>query len=708
MAVIVVGDIDVDAVEALVREHFRQLRGVAPAERTTYPIPPHQETRFVTLSDREAQGSSVSVIHKRPLQPFRTVDDYRRLVVRSLVNQMIDARLSEIARDTEAPFLRASAGDETFGRDTEGLTVSARVNDGAIDRGLAALSREVARVRQHGFGGAELERAKAATLAGYERAFNERNTSESGSYASELVRHFLHGEPAPGIETELAIVRRYVPTITADEAAAVARDLFRDENRVVLATAPEKAGVAPATEARLREALRAGATAEVTPWRDETAGRELMAEKPTPGTVRARREIPDLGVTVLTLSNGVEAWLKPTDFRNDQVMFTAYAKGGTSLAPPADYHNASLSASLVGIAGVGGFTPVDLNKLLAGKIAGASAYMSAYAHGVSGNATPRDLETALQLVHLHFTSPNREPEAFLLMRRRLEAALANAAQNPGTVFGERVRAVNTSEHYAARSIKLEDLPRLDPQRMQAYYDARFANAADFTFFFVGAFKVDEIAPLIATYIGSLRSTGTSSARFADDRMTFPESIVRETVHKGQEPRSQTVISFFADTGLDEIETHRARAATQVLQMRLRDILREELGGTYSVGVGYRDNSPQPGYGTTSVQFGSAPENAAKLTAAVLAEVERLQREGPSAADVQVVKETEKNELQTSFRQNGYWLNSLQAMHMLGRDPLRINQRLARAESLTTDNIHAALRKYFALSRHTVVTLMPQE
>jgi zinc protease len=438
------------------------------------------------------------------------------------------------------------------------------------------------------------------------------------------------------------------------------------------------------------------------------AGRQLMAIRPTPGTVRARRELPELGVTVLTLSNGVDVWLKPTDFRNDQIIFTAYAKGGTSLAPPAEYQNASLSTSLVSLAGLNGFSPVDLGKLLAGKIANASAYMSSYTHGISGNATPRDLETALQLTHLHFTAPNKDPEAFVLMRRRLEAALANAAQNPGTVFGDRMRAINTQDHYAARSIKLEDLPKLDPQRMQAYYDARFANAADFTFFFVGAFKVDEIVPLITTYIGSLPSRGTATAAFKDDRMTFPASTVRETVRKGQEPRSQTVISFFADTGLDEMETHRLRAATQILQMQLRNILREELGGTYSVGVGYTDNSPQAGYGTISVQFGSSPENAEPLTKAVLSEVARLQREGPAASAVQVVKEGEKNELQTSFKQNGYWMNSLQAMHLLGRDPKRILQRVERADSLSQENIHAVMKKYFSTDRYTVVTLMPEK
>jgi zinc protease len=707
MAVVVVGDITLDEGEALVRKYFAPLAARPSADRPPAPIPPHRDTRVVFVSDPEAQGSSVSVMHKRPLQQLRTVGDYRRSIVQGLMFQMLNARLSEIARQGEAPFLAASAGEDVLGRTSEAFAISARVRDGGIERGLTALGQELKRVQEHGFGEAELDRAKRGMLAGYERAFNERDKAESGPLASELVRLFLTEEAAPGLEAEVDLVRKLLPTITAAEIAALAREHITDENRVVLASAPEKTGLAAATESGLRDALRAGAASDVTPWKDEIAGRELLAKAPTPGTVRARREIPELGVTVLTLSNGVEVWLKPTDFRNDQIAFTSYARGGLSLAPPAEYLNASLATALVGLGGVGGLTPIDMGKLLAGKIANASAAISSATHGISGSSTPRDLETSLQLAYLQFTAPNRDPAAFDLLKRRLEANLANQAQSPGAVFSERVRRINTVDHYTAKPLRLEDLPSLDAGRMYSFYQQLFANAADFTFFFVGAFKVDELVPLLEKYIASLPSKGTSTSKMGDLRLQFPASIVRETVRKGQEPRAQTIVSFFADTGLEELETHRAQAAASVLENKLRDILREQMGGTYSVGVGYSNTSPIPGYGTTSVQFGSSPENVEALTKAVMTEIDRLRREGPSAADVQAVKEAEKNGLKESIRQNGYWLNSLQAMHLLGRDPLRILQREQRAESLSQENIHAALKKYFPPDRHTVVTLLPE-
>jgi zinc protease len=708
MAVIIVGDVDHDDAEALVRKYFGPLPSQPPAQRPAFDIPPHRETRYVSVADREAQASTVSVYIKRPFVELKTVGDYRTTIVHGLAYQMINARLGEIARQPDAPFLGASVGDDTVGRTVQAFTAGARVRDGAIPQGLQALMQELARVRQFGFGPAEFDRAKRSTLTSYEQAFSERDKIQSGPLASELVRHFLEGEAAPGIEVEVQLVRQFLETVTPEETAAAARALIGDENRVVIASAPEKQGVARVSETALATAVKTGLSAAVTPWRDEAAAVPLMARAPAPGTVRARREIPEIGVTVLTLSNGVEVWLKPTDFRNDQIVATSYARGGLSVAPPADYFNASLSTGLVSLAGIGGHTPVDIGKMLAGKVASGSAYISSTTHGVQITTNPRDLETAFQLGYLQVTAPNTDvAAAFDLMKRRLEANLANQAQSPGAVFSERVRRINTMDHYTAKPLRIEDLASLSPDRMLAFYRERFANAADFTYFIVGAFTVDQMIPMLEKYVASLPSTGTPTAKLGDLKLQFPGSPVREAVYKGQEPRSQTVISFFADTGLDELEVHRLNAATNVLEIRLRDALRERLGGTYSVGVGYSNTSPIPGYGTVSVQFGSSPENQETLSQTVMAEVDRLRREGPSAADVSAVKQQEKNSIDESMRQNNYWLGSLQSMHVLGRDPRRILQRVERADSLTTANIHEMFKKYFPADRNTIITLMPE-
>jgi zinc protease len=705
MAVVVVGDVDPAEMERAVRLSFGKVAGNAPA-RPVYPIPPHQETRYVTVSDPEAQASSVSIIHKRPLRALISIADYRRSLVGGLMAQMMNARFGEMSRQNDAPFLGASVGDDSLGQSVQALGVSARVVDGKVESGLSALAAEVARVRQFGFGDREFDRARRSTLAQYERLFNERDNGQSGALAAELLRHYLQQEAVPGIERELPLARQLLETITREEVSAYAREALTDANRVILSSTPQKAGLAPVTQAALSQALATGLAATVTAWRDESSVTELMKRPAQPGTIRARREIPEIGVTVLTLSNGVEVWLKPTQFRNDQIIFTSYARGGVSLAPEDQFLNASLASSLVGLSGVGGVTPVDLGKLLAGRIASAGSFISTYLHGVSGSSTPKDFETALQLAYLDFTAPNRDPAALDLMKRRLEAGLANQGQSPGAAFGERLREVNTDGHYTARPLRLEDLPKLDATRMYDFYADLFRNAADFTFFFVGSFNVDDAAPLIATYVGALPSKGMAESHHRDLKMRFPRSVVKEIVRKGQEPRAQTVMTFFSDTGLDELESHRAEAAAEILEVRLREILREQLGGTYSVGVGYSNTAPQPGYGTTQVQFASSPENVDKLVAAVMTEVDKMRRDGPTAGEVRNFQAAERNDLAAAETQNGFWLNALQAAHVMGRDARLIPRRRERTDLLSQQNIQVAAQKYLPADRYTILTLLP--
>ncbi|MGH9202745.1 MAG: M16 family metallopeptidase, partial [Vicinamibacterales bacterium] len=250
-------------------------------------------------------------------------------------------------------------------------------------------------------------------------------------------------------------------------------------------------------------------------------------------------------------------------------------------------------------------------------------------------------------------------------------------------------------------------PTLNLESMRAFYGARFGNAADFTYFFVGAFSVDEVTPLIERWLGSLPSTGKRTSNFSDMGIRFPARVVIDSVSKGKEPASQTVLSFFADPGLDELEMHRVRAAASVLGIRLREILREELGGTYGASVGYNSPLPYKGYGAMVIQFGSSPENVDKLVKATFAEVERLRTQGPSADDVNKVKELERRDLETNGKQNSYWIGSLQTVHMLGWDPTGILRRGDRTEKLSPEVLLPIFKKYFTMDRYTLVTLKPE-
>jgi zinc protease len=708
MAIVAAGDIDPQQIEAIIRSAFGPLAARAPA--ATPPgsdVPMHSELLVSVAADSEITQSTVQLVRKRPAERQDRVGDYRRSLVERLFEQMFNDRFEELARKPDAKFLGAGAGGGGLTPTVNTFSLSVRAQEGALTDGVSLLEIEARRVREFGFNQSELDRAKRDLAASYERAYNERDKSESGGFADEYIRVFLEGEPSPGIEYEYRLVQSVLSGITLQEVTELARARLSGDSRVVLATLPEKANLRPPSEDELRAAIVSADKMAVTPWSDTTTTRALVEKAPVAGRVESRREIPKVGITVVRFSNGVEAWLKPTDFKNDQVLFTMYAMGGWSVAPQSDYIEASLADTFVGFSGVGGLKALELQKLLAGKLAQASPFISGSTHGISASASPAELETALQLLYQSVVAPGDDPDAFTLMKRQLEASVANRGRSPGQVFGERIGQINSSNHYTSQPLTAERVAALDRARMTSFYSARFANAADFTLFMVGTFNVDATIPLLAKYVGSLPSTGKRTAEFKDIGVRFPSSTVREVVEKGREPRSQTVISFYADPSPDPVEQERVGAATLVLETALRDSLREELGQTYTVSVGLAQSLPQRGDGHIQVNFGAAPENIGSMTERVLQEVRRLQQEGPSADLTSRAKESARRGYETSLRQNGYWMQRMRTIHMLGRDPSEILTRSERIDSITPAIIQETFRKYFPLDRYTVVTLNPE-
>ena len=707
MAVIAVGDIDATELEKSITATFGGLKARAPeAPQPDRTVPIHQETLTSVVTDPEVTSSSVQIVRKRPRESEARVADYRRQLIERFVDHMFDERFSDVARKPDSKILGAGASNDSLSRGVSTFTLAAGVQDGKLEDGVAALATEAKRVREFGFSASEMDRAKKWMAAFYERAYNERDKTESGQLAAEYIRVFLNDEPSPGIEYEHKLVQQLLPGISVNEASALAKSLLADNSRVVLAVSPQKPNIRIPSDAELQAAITTGNAAPVTEWVDTTSARGIMEKVPAAGSLGSRRTIESLGVTIVTFANGVEAWLKPTDFKNDQILFSLNASGGTSLATPADYAEASMSAGYVGIAGVGGLKALDIQKVLAGKLASARPFMALSSHGISGSAAPAQLETALQLLYQTFTAPGDDPDAFALLKRQLDAMLANRGRSPGQVFGEKLSQINSSNHYTSQPLTTERLATLDRAKMMTFYRQRFANAADFTFFMVGAFKVDEAIPLLAQYIGSLPSAGSKSSEFRDVGIKFPATTEKAKVEAGREPRGQTVISFFADPPSDPREQEKLIAATTVLETTLRDVLREELGQTYTVSVGLAQALPQRGGGHVEVRFGAAPENLESMTARVMKEIKRLQDEGPSSDLTDKAKENARRGYETALKTNDYWLGRLQSVHMLGRDPAEILTRNERIDAVTPKVLQDVFKQYFPSDRSTVVTLVP--
>jgi zinc protease len=709
MAVIAIGDVDPAAMEKTIASTFGSLADKRPpAPDPDRSVPAHADTLVSVAADPESQATTVSLLRKTPELPENHVADYRRDLVENLMFQLLNIRFGELARKPDAPFLAAGAGKSDIAESTMAVSLGARVEDGKIPDGLKAIMLEARRAREFGFGADELDRARRVILSFFEQAVAERDKTESGSYAAEYIRNFLKGEPIPGIQLEYTMTKALLPGVTVEEVSAAARALLQEDSRVVLATAPEKADVKLPSDDEIRAVLADAAKAPLEGWQETAIRRDLIATPPTPGKVVSSRRIDELQTTVLTLSNGAEVWLKPTDFKNDQVLLSAYARGGASTAPESEYFDTVLAPSLVSVSGVGGLTPPELNRLLAGKIASVSPYIDLQTHGVRGSMRPQDLETALQLAYLTFTDPGGSQSTFDLMKRQLSALVANREQNPGAVFSDRVRALDTGNHYSSRPLTSAVVASLKLDTMLRAYKSRFSNAADFTFFVVGTFDVAQITPLLERYIASLPSTGARTSRARPLGFRFPPKVEKIDVRKGREPKSETAITYFADAGTTEDENALVDAAADVLQIRLRDELREALGSTYSVSASYANILPEPGYGTLAIDYGSSPENVTKLANAVVAQVERLREKGPTPEEVAKVREQNRQDLETAARQNPYWLSSLQSTHLLGRDPKSILERPARLARVTAERVHAAAKKYISDTRYTVATLLPEK
>jgi zinc protease len=708
MAVVVVGDIDPVLMDSLVRVHFAGLkRPPHPLARPRFEIPLHRETLVSVATDKELTMSGVGICFKRPLHATRTVGDFRADLAEGLYAAMLNARLSEVAHRADAPFMWAGASPAALGRTLETWQVYAMAQNGSIEKALSTLLDETARVRQHGFLPSELGRAREEMRAGDESAWAERDKSESPGFAGTYVWSFLNDVPAPGIETRHALTPALLDGITLAEVNALSGSLMPEAGRVVLASAPEKPGVAVPSEATLRAlVVRAGQT-PLAAWQDTITGSVLMKTLPVPGRIVSRRTIDEIGVTVLTLSNGAEVWLKPTDFKADEIVFGAQARGGTSVADSAAYYTAAYSPTIVGQCGAGGYTATELQKLLAGHIASASTFINWYLQGLSGSARPADLETALQLAHLVATAPTADSASFVSMKRSFHDFLVERGNSPESVFGDTLAAVNSGGFYMSRPTTPAELDAIRLDDALAFHRRLFANAADFTFFMVGAFQVDSVAPLIERYVASLPSMGHRTSDFVARGPRYPAGVRRVVVRRGSEPKSSTRITFFVNDGLEELDLHRARSCASILTEHLRQSLREMLGGTYNAAASFSYLSPLPGYATMSIAFGCAPGRVDSMVATALAEVRALRDTGPSDADLQREQEIQRRELETGLKQNGFWLGSLQLLNGLGWDPRRIAKRRERIDRLTAADLKETFRKYFPLDRYTVVTLLPE-
>jgi zinc protease len=706
-AIVAVGDFDAAQVEQTIRERFSSLKAPSqPRERIVPEVPDHDETLFSIVTDKELTRTRVSVAFKRAPEPDATVADYRRVLVEALFFAMLDGRLGERTQEPSPPFLDASASGGSFVRSKDVNMLSASVEEGGLDRGLEALLIEAERARRHGFLSSELEREKTGLLRGYEQAWAERDKTDSRAYASEYASNFLEDEPIPGIAFEVELARRYVPGITLEEVNRLAESFLQKNNRVILVAGPEGEGTVKPTEAQLLSTFERVAAMDVPAWTDRVGEGPLLAAELQPGEIVERKHRDDLDTTEWRLANGIHVILKPTDFKNDQVMFSAYSFGGHSLVPDADWVPAITADAVTAMGGVGKFGLIELQKALAGKVVQVMPSIGELTEGFSGGSSPQDLETMFQLIYLYATQPRKDAEAFDSYRVRMKGIVEKREARPETVYGDRVNELVTQGHLRRRPFTTALLDDLDLDRSLAIYADRFADLDDATFIFVGAFDLAKIEPLVRTYLGNLPATPRQET-FRDVGVEPPKGVVVERVYRGLEEKSQVQILWNGAFEWTRANRYDLASMSEALSIRLRESLREELGGTYGVSAGASTSLyPRPEY-DFAVAFGCAPDRLDELVARVFAEIEKIKSEGVPDDLLAKIKETQRRERETDLKENGFWLQTLRFYDYHQEDPGQILELETWIAGLDSDDIRNAARRYLDTKNYVQVALLPE-
>lgn len=691
MAVIAVGDFDAATMEQEIEARFGQLGADATGTRRVRgPVPmPHDHPIAVTIdTDPEMPFSQVEVIDKLEHRPKVTKPDYRRLLVEGLYHRLLRTRLAELALDPDSPFTTAGSWASDLTRTVDGVVRSANAKQGKTAEALAALLREIERVEQHGFTQAELDRGIRDRLASAEQAAAEWGKTPSDRIADEITMNFFEGQQMPGRPVELALNRELLPTVTLAELNQLAASWGHEKGRVVSIAGPVSAPLP--TEPEVRRLLANAQTMKVEPWQDKP-DMPLMTTLPTPGKVTQTTRDAGADATVWTLSNGVRVAVKPTTFQNDSIEILGVKPGGSSLVK--DIIHARFATSVVESGGVGDLDPTALKKALQGKVASARVAMNDLSETVRASARPADLETALQLVYLRLTAPRKDERAFAVWRAGQLEWVRNLRLLPEVSFREEMDAVRTRNHPRRLPTTPEMLEKVDLEQAHAVYRERFANFDGMTFVIVGNVDPAQLQPLVERYLGSLPSTGAKET-WKDVGIRYATGKVTKQIVQGSEPKSYVSMTFGAPDRWTREASDDARVLSMVLQIRLREVLREDMGGVYGVRSSVSLSRQPTGRREATISFGCDPANVEKLRDAALAVLRQIQKDGISDEYLAKVREQLKRARETDAKENWWWTGQLRDAYWFGEDFASVTTLEPVLAHVTSDHVKAAARRFF--------------
>lgn len=710
-AVAVVGDIDSATAMKYINKHFAGLKNPSKSKsRFVADVPARQKPGAMVLTDKEATNYQLQIIFPASKKAEAvTIGEYRESIKERLAQEIINRRLSDLARGSNPPFPFAVTAMDSWARGYENFFAMAIFGQDGLDKALNAMTGELARVRQYGFNQSELDLAKKNTMSQLEKLYNERNTTESGSYVGEYVRNFLTNEPIPGIENEYTYHQQMVPGIQLTELNTMMKEWLASSNTFSLITGPSTDASKLPTDKELIAKVQAGLQQQVSQLEEKPVASTLMEKKPVAGKVTARQDEAGLGATTYTLSNGIKVTIKSTDFKTDEIVLKAVKKGGTNSYGVADKYNAQYASTVVSSMGVGNFAPTDLEKVVAGKNMRVSASMGEISNSVSGNSTVKDFETMLQLLHMRLTQPRKDVDLFNAFKQKQKTQLQFLSANPQYAFMDTTYSVLFKNNPLANSPipKPEHFDAINLDRAMAIYHDELGTADGYHFFIAGNIDPQTALPLIETYIGSLPA--------ANKAVTYKDNGVRpipgtHTIKykKGSEPQSMILALYTGEAPYTEDFHLKAQAVSEILNIKVIEELREKLGGIYGGGFDASiEKEPYANY-TMALYLPCGPENVDKLLTAAKEEINNLKAKGPSAKDLDKVKSQWHEKHRTKLKENGYWLGQMEQILVWGKNKQNTLDYDKWIDKLTTADIQQTAKVLFNGKNEFVSILYPEK
>ncbi len=705
MALIVVGDIDPKSLEPVVVAQFSRLQAPAgAADNLSFAIPVSPEPRAAVISDPETPASIVLALYKAKARLIHFEEDHRARVVNEMGVLMLRRRLHEVAQSPKAPFTAASSelSSAVFGQ-LNVVSVSARAKEKQVQASANVLLLELERVRRHGFTSGELERTKADYARLLEHSVAARATAEGMALAQALANHFVTGDALPSPEYLHTLGTRLLPEITVAEVSQGALHWLTESERLLIASGASR-DVVP-EQAELLAALSGAEKLQVTPYVEAKGEVELLTALPEPGSIVKEESIGEIGVKVWTLSNGARVVLKPTPFKDDEIVARAISPGGTSRASDAEFPSARFASELVAISGLGQLDRPALNRFLSGKVVRARPWISELDEGIEASSTPKDVETLFQLIHLYATAPRRDESAFEAFRAATREDLRNRDLNPGVVFSDATMKELWKGHARRSPPALPAIDAIDLKVALEFYQQRFADMSDFHFVLVGEIDEATFKPLVERYLASLPGTGRKESH-KDLGLHRKRGVAKVRVQQGKDDKATATLIYHGETPWSENAHTDLNSLVEYLQIRVREVLREELGGVYTPRVVYSfERLPYENY-TVAVYFDCKPGDVDKLRSALDGVIADVKKSGVEDRYLEKLRSQRTRELEEAYRTNGFWLARLVDKYRMGEDPRDVLILHDLTKRVTSDNIRAAARRFLRGDQYLDALLTP--